>query len=40
MLPLMLFSIVDEGLLPFSCEYKSGCFIDNVKIGRKVINKN
>ena len=27
MLPLMLISIVDEGLLPFSCEYKSGCFI-------------
>lgn len=37
MLPLMLISIVDEGLLPFSCEYKSGCFI---KIGRKGINKN
>ncbi len=31
MLPLMLISIVDEGLLPFSCEYKSGCFIYNVK---------
>lgn len=40
MLPLMLISIVDEGLLPFLVNIKVVVLYIMLKIGRKVINKN